>query len=794
MLWFFLLGHYLLSAACSELLSRHRRAWIIDSMKLEEEHPGPFPYELGKINIEREYLIYFDIYGEGVEKEPKGVLSINKNTGIMYVHKPVDFEEKQVLKLTLEARKTDLSIDTKLGIEISIIDINDNPPRFSQDQYEISILENTLQGDAVMTVSANDRDRAGTTNSTVHYALKSFFPKPPHTEFFVDQKFGVISFKGCLDYQVADTFTLLVEAKDLGEVVSLSSSTTIVIHIKDGNNHPPTIRGQTGSGKVKEHKSGISPLRLHVTDKDTLYSTAWRAKYIIQGDEGEHFKIETDPVTNDGILTVVKPLDFEEGTQRQLSISVENEVPYFYCKVKKKTYTGLWDIERDDPDAGHPQSIKVLIEVEDTNDPPEFRVAVHDVALAEDAPPGAWVDTVAAVDPDSRPTKKIQYGVGSDPARWVKVDPLTGNITTVRTLDRESPYVVNGVYTILVYAVEEGNPPLTGTATLNIHVKDLNDNMPQLNLTSVDVCVSDGPTTTSIAAFDLDGEPYGGPFSFKLLGDVKGKWKLKPSHGYTAGLVKEPSVHVGIHTLVLNISSKQGEYAVYDIRVTVCSCSVEPNCTSSRNIRTQAGPVAIIIMLAPLLLVLLLLLLLVKVNCKKEFTPLKINDFPEDKVLHFNTEGPGTDCEPLKSASMVSTIRTQNDLSDWQNGHGMQQGQVLTKMNQNTLTASAYHYTNQAKDSLTSVSFLSRRNSRFTSNATLQALLQRRMLSLWETDNLPDSPPHCYADEGNLDNVSELESISMPDDEDDLFQRALEDLGDKFNQLASICMTPNLQN
>lgn len=45
--------------------------------------------------------------------------------------------------------------------------------------------------------------------------------------------------------KVADTFTLLVEAKDLGEVVSLSSSTTIVINVKDGNNHPPTIRGQT---------------------------------------------------------------------------------------------------------------------------------------------------------------------------------------------------------------------------------------------------------------------------------------------------------------------------------------------------------------------------------------------------------------------------------------------------------------------------------------------------------------------------------------------------------------------
>lgn len=56
---------------------------------------------------------------------------------------------------------------------------------------------------------------------------------------------------------------------------------------------------------MKEHETGSSPLRLHVTDRDTPKSLAWRAKYTIQGDEGEHFKIETDPETNDGILTVV---------------------------------------------------------------------------------------------------------------------------------------------------------------------------------------------------------------------------------------------------------------------------------------------------------------------------------------------------------------------------------------------------------------------------------------------------------------------------------------------------------
>lgn len=72
---------------------------------------------------------------------------------------------------------------------------------------------------------------------------------------------------------------------------------------------------------------------------------------------------------------------------------------------------------------------------------------------------------------------------------------------------------------------------MTGTTTLNIHVADENDNVPKLTVDSVDVCVSDGPTTTTIKAFDLDQDPFGGPFIFELLGDVKGKWKLNPSYG-----------------------------------------------------------------------------------------------------------------------------------------------------------------------------------------------------------------------------------------------------------------------
>lgn len=72
---------------------------------------------------------------------------------------------------------------------------------------------------------------------------------------------------------------------------------------------------------------------------------------------------------------------------------------------------------------------------------------------------------------------------------------------------------------------------MTGTATLQIYVIDQNDNVPKPRVDSLDVCVSDAPTTTTIMASDPDDAPYGGPFTFELLGNVEGKWSLNPTYG-----------------------------------------------------------------------------------------------------------------------------------------------------------------------------------------------------------------------------------------------------------------------
>lgn len=72
---------------------------------------------------------------------------------------------------------------------------------------------------------------------------------------------------------------------------------------------------------------------------------------------------------------------------------------------------------------------------------------------------------------------------------------------------------------------------MTGTATLTIHVADDNDNSPTLGINKIDMCQTDGASVANISVTDLDGEPYAGPFSFKVLGDVQGKWTVHPQQG-----------------------------------------------------------------------------------------------------------------------------------------------------------------------------------------------------------------------------------------------------------------------
>ncbi|XP_051517921.1 cadherin-like protein 26 isoform X2 [Myxocyprinus asiaticus] len=717
---------------------RQKRAWIIDSFSIEEENPGPFPYILGKIELTRAYLVSFELQGQGIDKEPKDVLSINKDTGEIYVHGKVDYEavdKSKKLKLQFEARnKSNNALDTRFGVEIKILDINDNPPLFQSAKYEVTVDESHLQGKEVLTVLASDKDDPSTKNGTLFFTIKSVTPKTDNAEFYIQQQgeSGTIYFNGCLDYEKAQKYTILVEAKDDGEKIKLSSTCTLIVKILDKNNNLPEFSGKTGPGKVKERETGFEVLRLQVTDKDSPSSEAWNAKYTIQNDKKQFFKIETDPVTNEGILTVVKPMDYEEQSYQNLTISVQNEAPYFYCKVKKHVPNTMWELENiKNPGTSFPnlyKTIQVSINVEDVNDPPVFIPPLIEVVVMENIKVGTFITTFTAKDMDGSHINTFKFVKGEDIGEWITADAKTAQISTAKILDRESPFVVNSTYRATLYAVD------------------------------------DEPTMANITAVDPDLPPYSSPFYFELLGDVKEKWRIDPGHGTTVNLVKENSVYSGYHLLQIKISDQQGCHVIQNLSVTVCDCSSNPNChvTMVSGARIGAGA-ALIFVIAVLVLIAMFLMALL-ISCKTE-KKMILMDEGLGYLVTTNTENPGTDCMVPAGVNVNQTdySKEQNTVKVSSQANAVQSIpstniQVVCKGQQAVSQVQMQVRTDQTFQRSI------RRSSTRSSYRGIRNV--QRLLALQTSDKELDVyEPHCYADEDKFTTSAELDAISIPEND-----------------------------
>ncbi|KAI4824115.1 hypothetical protein KUCAC02_012658 [Chaenocephalus aceratus] len=618
---------------------------------------------------------------------------------MLTVHGPVDYEKFRVLKLTFQAYDQEKKeIDTQLGVEILIIDANDNPPIFEPDLYEVSIEESTPQGTEFTTIKANDDDSTEN-NRLFDFKIISVIPDPFDLEFYLTQfkSTATVSFKGCLDHEKADAYIIKVEAKDRGEEVQLSSFATIIINIEDGNNHLPVITGQSGSGRLQTE-----------TTKGT---SAWRAKYQIKEDENRNFKIITDPETNEGLLYVEKPLDYEESHEKHLNISVQNEAPYYSCKVERRSTTGLWKVNTIGSNTLTLSTTKVTVIVEDVNDPPIFDMTNKHVTVAENTKAGLYLATFAATDPDpDSSASTIVYTKGDDPADWVTVDPKTGNITTTKIIDRESHFVKDNTYKVTTYAADNGLPPMTGTATLNIHITDENDN-------------------ANITAFDLDQDPFGGPFSFKLQEKEKGKWKIDPTQVYTTKLVKERTVHSGEYDLVLK----------------------------AKGPGVGGGALGIIFLSMLLLSAVLLLVFLLK--CKTEHKPMPDNnDSGSGHLITSNIEKPGTDCnvELVYGHKDIKLPRRPSKRKPSINAGG----QHVTNQH-----VTNQHVTNQqwtifyrawARHADQEISVMQ--------HTMILKVLQDKLYALSAPEEeLGDYDPHNYTEEGDEKHNFDLDAIFIPD-------------------------------
>ncbi|KAL6461403.1 hypothetical protein MHYP_G00295470 [Metynnis hypsauchen] len=611
-------------------LNRIKREWVIPPIKTPENDRGPFPKQIVQIksSFAKEAKMVYSISGEGADQDPKGLFTINRISGFLSVTRPLDREAKDKYVLQAHAIAADgEDREDPMEIIVEVIDMNDNTPVFTQNPFLGTVPEASEMGFEFMTVTATDADDPNTDNADIRYSILSQNPQEPDPAMFIiNPVTGVIRVNAAgLDREKYPEYTLKIAAGDMQGEGRVGTGTA-VITVEDSNDNAPQFEKTSYNVSVPENKVGAVVVKMPVTDGDEPQSPAWRAKFrIINGNSGGFFAVNTGPNKQEGIITTVKQLDFEHNSKFTLLVVAENDVP-FAKPLTTSTAT-------------------VIVNVLDVNEAPVFDPEQKNISVPEDMAVGSELTVYTATDPDTARTQKVTYRVGPDPAGWVSVDGETGLVKVRSPMDRESPFVKDGIYKALILAMDDDPTPATGTGTLVIQLKDVNDNAPSIEERTISVCNKESAPVL-LSVIDYDGPGFAAPYRVELQGDSKNNWTAMMNDTKTGIILrlKVPLEH-GEYNVVMRVYDNLALYQDNTVHATVCDCTGDNVQCLEKAVAGFGLPGILGILGAIMALLVLLLLLLLfarrKRSLKKE--PLLADDDLRDNVYYYDEEGGGED-------------------------------------------------------------------------------------------------------------------------------------------------------
>ncbi|XP_047493063.1 protein dachsous-like [Penaeus chinensis] len=424
-------------------------------------------------------------YSFGSSNE-ENIFDINSNNGLIRVRNPerLDYETLPKMRLIVVARaESEVPLYAYTSVWITLVDVNDNRPRFTQDQYISSVWEGYNKGAYVMQVSATDDDTGANANIVYHIVDGNH-----DNAFVIDPPFsGIVKTNIVLDREIRDAYKLTIIATDEG-APQLTGICTLRINIVDANDNQPTFPPHSIVQVSEGSEVGTVITTITANDVDT--NPAITYNFATDGNPHNMFSIDKFS----GKITLAAPLDHEARAEYMLQVEAS--------------------------DTAHVATTSITVQVVDENDnTPVFTQQAYQVELPELSASGTSVIRVNATDADAGINARVTYSLGTASDGGFYISERTGVIYTNSSVHYNPR---QPVIQLVVTARDGGRPSLAAVAAVRIQVTDVNDNAPKFSREVYTANVSEnaprGHIVTRVSASDMDESRLNRNIDYKIVG------------------------------------------------------------------------------------------------------------------------------------------------------------------------------------------------------------------------------------------------------------------------------------
>ncbi|KAL3310813.1 hypothetical protein Ciccas_010615 [Cichlidogyrus casuarinus] len=477
---------------------------LANSFKLETElisepTEGLAPWTIDPIWRRRKFRLYLRVVSD-LDYEPSE-LGLNLQSQNMRIQQnaQVDklIEENKnhprsvLLKIVAKDRGRPFPLSSSVNVNVTVSDVNDQKPIFlppegstlsSNTDPDEPVVVNVQENAPVKKVIYKPRvyDPDISDQNKLKFRFANSMSKASKAVFGIKEATGDIYLIQSPDFEQKQEHMLQILVSD-GE---FQSSQIVQIKVLNVNDHEPLIKVKAIGSTVEETSAPgmLKTIQLSVMEQAPEGSII--ATISVSDKDQENISPETLGSNLNGLV----------GEEINCRIRHDNfalESLYEGAKNQYKLVTrGILDRELSNEqsatltchDAGRsPKSAQINFRVliEDKNDnPPKFVNEPMHAKLLENAPKGTLVYTVKAIDADTGMNAQLSYSIDDENSPYFAVDPVSGEVTSLRSFDREE----REKFEIQVTARDcfQAGKPISAdskasNATLLVTIEDVND-------------------------------------------------------------------------------------------------------------------------------------------------------------------------------------------------------------------------------------------------------------------------------------------------------------------------------